>query len=150
MVDHVTLHRDAMLELCHNRPAAIWAEALPVGNGRLGAMVHGTRPAERINLNEDTFWSGPGDTAVPQVRDGLIGEARELVRAGRHAEAGKLLRETQGTDAEALQPVGDLLLTFIGASGSMEDADGASYRRFLDLRDGIATVETVRGPGGFA
>jgi len=140
---------DPALELAFAEPAAIWAEALPVGNGRLGAMVHGTRPAERINLNEDTFWSGPGDTAVPQVRDGLIGEVRALVRAGRHAEAGKLLRETQGADAEALQPVGDLLLTFIGASGGTEDTGGASYRRSLDLRDGVATVETVRGADGF-
>src|SRR5258708_40147398 len=93
------------LELFYAEPAAIGGEALPVGNGRLGATVHGTYPVERINLNEDTFWSGPGDTAVPEVQAGLIDEARGQVRAGRHAEAGRTLRATQGADAEALQPV---------------------------------------------
>ncbi len=51
-----------------NQPAEVWAEALPVGNGRLGAMVHGGAVSERIGLNDDTFWSGaPGDVTVPSV-----------------------------------------------------------------------------------
>jgi alpha-L-fucosidase 2 len=131
------------LELVYTEPAAIWAEALPVGNGRLGAMVHGAYPVERINLNEDTFWSGPGDTAVPEVREGLIEEARGQVRAGRHVAAGQTLLATQGADAEALQPVGDLLIEFVGAPAG---AAAAPYRRSLDLRDGVAAVR--RGLGG--
>ena len=138
------------LELVYAEPAAIWAEALPVGNGRLGAMVHGTYPVERINLNEDTFWSGPGDTAVPEVSEGLIEEAREHVRAGRYVAAGQTLRATQGADAEALQPVGDLLIEYLDAAvpdAASPDAPApTSYRRSLDLRDGVAAVE--RGTGG--
>ena len=134
MVNHVTLNRDDMLELCYHRPAAIWAEALAVGNGRLGAMIHGTRPVERINLNEDTFWSGPADRSVPEVSSELIAEVREHVREGRHVAAGEALRTTQGADAEALQPVGDLLIEFV-------DSTQVSYRRSLDLRDGVASVE---------
>ncbi len=128
------------LELVYTEPAAIWAEALPVGNGRLGAMVHGTYPVERINLNEDSFWSGPGDTAVPEVPEGLLDEAREQVRAGRQVAAGQTLRVTQGADAEALQPVGDLLIEYVDA------ATPDTYRRSLDLRDAVATVR--RGADG--
>jgi glycosyl hydrolase family 95/glycosyl hydrolase family 65 len=145
MVNHVTSNPDASLELRYTRPAAIWAEALPVGNGRLGAMIHGTRPIERINLNEDTFWSGPADTSIPEVAPQLIAEVREHVREGRHVTAGEALRATQGADAEALQPIGDLLLEFVGAS---DDAtaqgaagDAGAYRRSLDLRDGVSSVE---------
>ncbi|WP_225849840.1 glycoside hydrolase N-terminal domain-containing protein [Streptomyces sp. HPF1205] len=126
------------LELAYDGPAAIWAEALPVGNGRLGAMVHGTCPVERIDLNEDTFWSGPGDTDVPEVPEGLLARARAQVRAGEHVAAGRTLTATQGADAEALQPVGTLEIEFIGSP-----AAPASYRRSLDLRDGVAHV--VRG-----
>ena len=134
MVNHVTSNPHAPLELRYTQPAAIWAEALPVGNGRLGAMIHGTRPIERINLNEDTFWSGPADTSVPEVAPQLIAEVREHVREGRHVAAGEALRATQGADAEALQPVGDLLIEFV-------DTGLVSYRRSLDLRDGVASVE---------
>ncbi len=145
-------------ELAYTAPAAIWAEALPVGNGRLGAMVHGTCPAERIDLNEDTFWSGPGDTEPPRVPDGLLARARVQIRAGRHVEAGRTLTATQGADAEALQPVGSLEVEFLGPEGapagtregSPEGAPADTpprYRRSLDLRDGVARVE--RGtPGG--
>ncbi|WP_046570069.1 glycoside hydrolase N-terminal domain-containing protein [Micromonospora sp. HK10] len=117
-----------------------WQEALPVGNGRLGAMVHGRFPDERISLNEDTFWSGPGETAPPDVPPGLLEEVRDLVRAGRSVAAGSLLRGTQGADAEAYQPVGDLRISHLGPARP----DGAAYARRLDLRDGVAVVE--RGP----
>ena len=141
----MTSNPDVPLELRYTRPAEIWAEALPVGNGRLGAMIHGTRPIERINLNEDTFWSGPADTSIPEVAPELIAEVREHVRAGRHVAAGEASRATQGADAEALQPIGDLLIEFVGASGdgSAQGAGGGAgtYRRSLSLRDGVSSVE---------
>jgi alpha-L-fucosidase 2 len=132
------------LTLWYREPAAAWAEALPVGNGRLGAMVHGTRPVERINLNEDTFWSGPADTAAPRLEPTVLAEAREHVREGRHVAAGETLRATQGADTEALQPVGDLLIEFVGQCGDGAGA-AASYRRSLDLRDGVTAVECGEG-----
>ncbi|NUT37617.1 MAG: glycoside hydrolase family 95 protein, partial [Hamadaea sp.] len=122
-----------MPELIFTQPAAAWEEALPVGNGRLGAMVHGGFAAERISLNEDTFWSGPGDLSLPEVPPGLLGEVRDLVRQGRSVAAGELLRRTQGADAEAYQPIGDLEITF-------RDSSGGTCRRSLDLRDGVAHV----------
>ncbi len=122
------------VELVYAQPARDWEDALPVGNGRLGAMVHGGYPTERICLNEDTFWSGPGDTTQPEVRDGLLDEVRDLVAAGRSVAAGRLLRATQGADAEAYQPIGDIEISYPAGDGA------AGYRRRLDLRDGIAVV----------
>ena len=124
------------LELTFAEPASAWEEALPLGNGRLGAMVHGGYPTERINLNEDSFWSGPGDTGVPLVPPTLMAEVRELVRAGSSVAAGDRLRATQGADAEAYQPVGDLEIIHL------RPVDPAGYRRSLDLRDGVAHVDT--------
>jgi alpha-L-fucosidase 2 len=121
--------------LSYAAAAAGWQEALPVGNGRLGAMVHGRCPDERISLNEDSFWSGPGQTAPPDVRSGLLDEVRDLVRGGQSVAAGSLLRATQGADAEAFQPVGDLRIAYLDRSV------GGHYRRWLDLRDGVAVVE---------
>jgi len=126
----------AGMELVYTDPSTTWAEALPVGNGRLGAMVHGTAPVDRIGLNEDTFWSGPGDTAVPRVPDGLIERVRAEIRSGRYVAAGQMLRATQGADAEALQPVGELEVEFIDPL-----AWNGVYRRSLDLRDGMARVD---------
>lgn len=129
--------REPRAELAYLAPAGSWPEALPVGNGRLGAMVHGGFPEERISLNEDTFWSGPGETAPPDVPAGLLGEVRDLIRAGRSVAAGALLRGTQGADAEAYQPVGDLRISHL----DRDDPAGATYRRWLDLRDGVAVLE---------
>ena len=71
------------LQLRYNQPARKWTEALPVGNGRLGAMVFGGTTQERIQLNEDTIWAGP---PVPQDRVGAyehIAEARKLIFEGK-------------------------------------------------------------------
>jgi len=124
------------LALSFAEPAGVWEEALPLGNGRLGAMVHGTHPVERIGLNEDTFWSGPGDTAVPEIPDGLLERVRRSVAEGRHVEAGRELRVTQGADAEAYQPIGELELTHLDTGRALME-----YRRTLNLRDGVALVE---------
>jgi len=117
----------------YTRSAAAWAEALPVGNGRLGAMVHGGHPTETIGLNEDTFWSGPGDLTPPEVPPGLLAEVREHIDAGRSVAAGELLRATQGADVEAYQPVGELRIIDL-----RPDEGAVEHERGLDLRDGVA------------
>jgi len=74
-------------KLQYERPAAVWTEALPVGNGRLGAMVYGGVERETISLNEDTLWSGyPRDWNNPAARQ-VLPEVRKLVREGRFEEA---------------------------------------------------------------
>ena len=80
------------LQLWYNQPARKWTEALPVGNGRLGAMVFGGTAQERIQLNEDTIWAGP---PVPEDRVGAyehIAEARKLIFEGKYAEAQRIMQ----------------------------------------------------------
>jgi alpha-L-fucosidase 2 len=117
-------------------PAARWVQGIPVGNGRLGAMVWGGVDSLHCSVNEDTFWSGPPTGGEPVVPDGLLDTVRELLSAGRHVAAGELLKTIQGRNAEAFQPVGDLVL---------EWPDTVCDRRELDLVGGIATHHTSDG-----
>ena len=74
---------DAPLRLWYEKPAATWVEALPIGNGRLGAMVFGDARRERLALNEDTLWSGgPTEWNNPDAKAWLP-KVREAVFAGR-------------------------------------------------------------------
>src|SRR5258708_36027091 len=81
-------------ELWYRRPAERWLEALPVGNGRLGAMVFGGIGKERIALSESTAWSGaPGTNDLnPRAREHLA-EIRQLLFSGKYVEAGELCRQ---------------------------------------------------------
>ena len=114
-------------------PATQWMQALPVGNGRLGAMVFGDPEHERIALNLDTLWSGgphgsgvtDGPSTVAEVRRLLL-EEQDAVAAGEASIA------LQGPDAESYQPLGDLLL-------DLGPLTGAAYERELDLSTGMAT-----------
>nr|WP_237475006.1 glycoside hydrolase family 95 protein [Xanthomonas sp. LMG 8993] len=131
------------LQLWYREPANEWVQALPVGNGRLGAMVWGGIAHERLQLNEDTLYAGgPYDATSPEALAALP-QVRALVFAGRYAEAETL------ADAKMLsrplkqmpyQPLGDLLLDFDRADGISE------YRRQLDLDTGVATT-TFRSGG---
>jgi alpha-L-fucosidase 2 len=126
------------LRLWYRQPAEQWTEALPVGNGRLGAMIFGGVARERLQLNEDTLYAGgPYDPADPEARLALP-RVRELIAQGKYAEAQALANEkmmARPLRMPSYQTVGDLLLTF-GASGFAED-----YRRELDLDTAVAGVE---------
>ncbi|ASA24187.1 glycoside hydrolase family 95 protein [Paenibacillus donghaensis] len=121
--------------LWYNKPAAVWEEALPVGNGRLGGMVFGGVEEERIQLNEDTLWSGfPRDTANYEALRHL-GPARQLAAEGKYTEAEALVEATMlGRRTESYQPLGDLRIQFQAGSSL------GHYRRELDLDQGIASV----------
>jgi alpha-L-fucosidase 2 len=125
------------LELWYTRPAREWVEALPLGNGRLGAMVFGGVDRERLQLNEDTIWAGgPYDPANPAAFDAFA-KARELIFAGKAADADPLLRASgmgNPPNQASYQPLGNLYLT--DASTSAEPA--TEYRRSLDLETGVA------------
>lgn len=125
------------LLLWYKRPAQKWVEALPVGNGRLGAMVFGGLPQERLQLNEDTLYAGgPYDPNNPYALAALP-EARRLIFAGEYQAADQLIGEqmmAQPIKQMPYQPVGDLLLDF-PAHESFND-----YRRELDLDSALARV----------
>ncbi len=130
------------LVLRYAEPASAWTEALPVGNGRLGAMVFGGTARERIQFNEDTVWQGePHDYSNPGAAAHLA-EIRALLTAGKQAEAETLALETFMSvplRQKAYQAFGDLTLEFEGA----EDVRG--YRRSLDLDSAAAEVEYESG-----
>jgi alpha-L-fucosidase 2 len=125
------------LKLLYRRPAAAWIEALPVGNGRLGAMVFGGTNSERLALNEATVWTGgpyePDQVAGHQA----LPEIRKLVFAGRLAQAEALFERSMMArvwEQASFQPLGDLLLTL------PDHAFPSEYRRELDLDTAIATT----------
>ena len=126
-----------------DEPAAQWEHALPVGNGRLGAMVFGGTAEERIQFNEETLWSGgPYDPVVEGAHRGLP-EIQRLLFEGEFAKAHDLFGRTMmGVPYEQMkyQPFGDVYLHFPGH----EEATG--YRRELNLDTAIArTTYTVDG-----
>ena len=125
------------LKLWYTQPAAKWVEALPVGNGRLGAMIFGGIMHERIALNEDTLWSGaPRAWNNPQAKE-LLPAVRQAIAHGQYAEADRLAKGMQGPFTQSYLPLGDLLLDFGGAENAAE------YYRELDLDSAIATTRFV-------
>ena len=135
------------LTLWYTQPATTWTEALPVGNGRLGAMVFGGVATERLQLNEDTLWSGhPKDCDNPEALQ-YLPQVREAVFAGDYARADELVKHMQGPFNQSYLPLGDLYLDF-GAPdcdpAPANSGDLLSYRRSLDLETAVAeTTYTV-------
>ena len=129
------------LRLWYERPAKQWVEALAIGNGRLGAMVFGGVERERLQINEDTFWSGgPYDPAHDDTAADFA-EARRLVFAGKYADADRIIHEKllgRPSGQMSYQPIGDLIVEMPEA-GSVE-----GYRRELDLDTAIASVQFTR------
>ncbi len=128
--------QEGNLKLWYAKPATVWNEALPIGNGRLGAMVFGDPLKEKIQLNEGTFWSGsPTNNDNPDALAALP-EVRKLIFDGKYAEAEKMAdakikaKQFQGA---VYQIVGNLQLTFTGLSGYSE------YYRELDLEKAVFT-----------
>jgi alpha-L-fucosidase 2 len=123
--------------LWYRQPAGTWNEALPIGNGRLGAMVFGGVAQERLQLNEDTLWSGAPYT--PDSPDALaaLPRVRALIAEGKYAEASKLASArmmARPLTQMAYGTLGDLLLTFDAVPPGAPDA----YIRRLDLDTAIA------------
>jgi alpha-L-fucosidase 2 len=123
--------------LFYRRPAQNWNEALPVGNGRLGGMVFGGVPAERIQLNEDTFWSGGPYDPIHDAALQYLPQVRQLIRDGRYKEAQDLADQQlmgRPRHLQAYQPLGDLRLVLDGHTAP------ADYRRELDLDRAVVRI----------
>lgn len=131
----VAQDRDAQV-LWYLHPAREWVQALPVGNGRMGAMVFGGVPEERIQFNEETLWDGYfGRNRVnPQARAALP-EVRALLFAGRYAEAEQLIAKTMPAVPPRIlsyQTFGDVTIRY------RDGRPGKTYRRELDPMEGVA------------
>ncbi len=125
------------LKLWYDEPAEEWVEALPLGNGRIGAMVFGGVRQECIRLNEESLWAGvPVDTHPPEFREHLP-EIQQALLQGEYQRAYTLLERygtQRPTSYRSYEPLGDLLFS----TDDIEEID--RYRRALDLNTGIARV----------
>ncbi len=130
----------ADLTLWYEKPAAQWVDALPIGNGRLGAMVFGggddgSPGKELLQLNEDTFWSGmPRDGNNPDAKNHLSEVRRAVLEQHDYHLADQICRKMQGLFAEAYQPLGNLRITFTHPGSAI------NYRRELDLDTACARI----------
>jgi alpha-L-fucosidase 2 len=130
------------LILWYERPATQWVEALPVGNGRLGAMVFGGINQERIQLNEDTLWAGGPYQPVNPAARAALPEIRRLVAAGEEKAAQDLIQQkfmAQPGRQMPYETVGDLIITMPSSELARE------YRRELDLDTAVARTEFKLG-----
>lgn len=130
-------------KLWYDTPAQKWVEALPIGNGRIGAMVFGNPAQEKLQLNEETVWAGqPNNNANPNAHAALP-LIRKLIFEGKYEEARKLIDEkviSRTNHGMSYQPVGDLNLSFSGHEKA------SSYYRELDISRAITTTRyTVDG-----
>ena len=126
------------LKLWYAQPAAKWTEALPIGNGRMGAMVFGGISDERLQFNEDTLWRGKPHDYVRAGAGEQLAEIRRLLTEGKSKEASALAKEKFLSDPVRqlpYQPFGDLRLHFPGHENA------TNYRRELDLDTAIAGVK---------
>lgn len=123
--------------LWYSRPASLWVEALPLGNGRLGAMVFGNPAQEQLQLNEETIWAGqPNNNPNPAALQ-FLPQIREMVFAGKYAEAEQLATEkvmSQTNSGMPYQTFGDLRISFPGHS------QYTAYYRELSLDSALALV----------
>ena len=133
---------DGDLVLWYRRPAGEWVEALPLGNGRLGAMVFGGVAEEHLQFNEDTLWTGgPHEYQHPGAAKHLQA-IRDLLMQGKQGEAQDLaMREFMSVPLhqKAYQPFGDLRIQFPGLDAVSD------YRRDLDLESAVAAVRYRAG-----
>src|SRR3982750_3973970 len=134
------------LVLWYRQPASVWTEALPVGAGRIGAMIFGGVPREQIQFNEDTVWTGGPHEYQHEGAVKFLPQIRQLIADGKQPEAEELaMREFMSVPIRqrAYQPFGDLRLEFPG------DENVDDYHRELDLDSALARVSYRVGDVSF-
>lgn len=134
---YLTASKDSQkMKLWYKQPAVKFTEAVPVGNGRFGAMVYGGILRERLSLNEESLWSGRPETndVNPNAHKHLP-SIREALFKGDYVTADRLSKKLQGRFTQSYSPLGDLLINLEGIGKVTE------YRRELDLGNATATVK---------
>jgi len=125
------------LKIWYDHPASEWNEALPVGNGRLGAMVFGDPASEHLQLNEETLWAGgPHNNINPAVAP-YLGKVRELIFKGKYEESHSVANENIKADQNGMpyQTMGDIFIDFPGIDAYDE------YYRELDISSAVAQTK---------
>ncbi|HEX2628307.1 MAG TPA: glycoside hydrolase family 95 protein [Chitinophagaceae bacterium] len=128
---------DEALKLWYTKPAAAWEEALPLGNGKTGAMVFGGVNTERFQLNDNTLWSGYPDAGNNPEAPQYLPIVRKLIFEGNYDSAATVWKKhMQGPYSARYLPMADLWLKFQSKDTIVHD-----YRRELDLNTAISTVK---------
>ena len=123
------------LKLWYESPASIWEEALPLGNGKMGAMVFGGAFKERYQLNDLTLWSGgPNDGNKPNGPE-ILKATRNAVYAGDYARADTVWRKMHGPYSSRYLPMADLMISM-----NLPDTSVTNYYRDLNIGNAIASV----------
>ena len=129
------MKNDRRMKLWYDAPAAHWLEALPLGNGQIGAMVYGDPRSERIALNEDTLWSGYPHDTNREGADVCYREAAKLAMQGDYAESQACIKKgILGPFTQAYLPLGDIQFDF------QDTEESQRYYRELDLERAICGV----------
>jgi alpha-L-fucosidase 2 len=134
---HVSIHaQEGQNVLWYSEPATEWMQALPVGNGRLGAMVFGDPYHERIQLNEDSMWAGYPNWENSRGNSTDLNLLRQLLKEGKTREVDSLIVEkfSNKTILRSHQTMGDLYIDF------EDEGDISNYRRELDLDKALVTT----------
>lgn len=129
--------------LYYKKPAKLWTSALPLGNGKIGAMMFGAVNCEKISLNYDELWTGFPKSYQNMCSYDHFVKARELALAGKLREAQDILQKNfEGMNSEAYMPFGDIIVDF--GKGRPKN-----YSRSLDLSSAIHTVKYERSKNAF-
>ena len=124
--------------LWYDKPASIWLEALPIGNGRLGGMVFGGIQTDEIQLNEDSFWAGGPHNNNSTTSAKYLKQVRDLIFSGKEQDAENLINQQfiKGPHGMKYLSLGSLKLTHTGITANK----ATNYRRELDLQTALSTV----------
>lgn len=144
-----SLTEDRHQHLHYTRPSTQWSEALPIGNGRLGAMVHGRTTTELLHLNEDSVWYGGPQDRTPRDAFRNLPLLRRLIRVGRHAEAEELIRDAFFATPASMrhyEPLGTCTIEFghgdtVTTDESGGDGSISRYRRWLDISQSLCGTQ---------
>lgn len=140
LLSAVTAQSQEPLKLWYDRPADYFEESLPIGNGRLGALIYGGTETDSLFLNDITLWTGkPVNHAADTAAWRNIATIREALFAHDYRRADSLQRLVQGANSQFYQPLGIMLIRDLGKGTP------SVYRRVLDLDAAQASVEYKRG-----
>ncbi|HLR36935.1 MAG TPA: glycoside hydrolase family 95 protein, partial [Chitinophagaceae bacterium] len=132
--------KDTLLKLWYEQPAQKWTEALPVGNGRIGAMVFGGVDTAQFQLNDATLWSGyPKDGNNSHAKE-VLPKVRKALFDGDYAKAQELCKQMMGPYVATYLTLGSLYLYFNHSEDSV-----AGYTRSLNLENALAGVSFKKG-----